>query len=127
MLSIDIRSRTPIYEQVKNQIIELIRVGIYKPNEQLPSIRVVAADAGLNVNTIKRAFSDLEADGVIYTIIGRGSFVSENALAGESMRKRAFNGISEAVSAARMKGIEKSEIINLVNELYGKEDQNGRD
>lgn len=125
MLSIDLRSRTPIYEQVKNQIIELIRVGVYKPNDQLPSIRAASADAGLNVNTVKRAFSDLEADGVIYTVIGRGSFVSENALAGEGMRQKALDGVAEAVNAARMKGIEKREITDLVEKMYGKEDKNG--
>ncbi len=119
MLSIDLQSRTPIYEQVKNQIIELIRVGIYKPDDQLPSIRTAAADAGLNVNTVKRAFFDLESDGVIYTVVGRGSFVSQNALAGENMRQKALDAVSEAVVTARMKGIEKSEIVNLAERIYG--------
>ena len=118
MLSIDLQSRTPIYEQVKNQLIELIRVGIYKPDDQLPSIRAAAADAGLNVNTVKRAFLDLEADGVIYTIVGRGSFVSKNALAGEGMRQKALDAVAEAINMARMKGIEKQEITDLTERIY---------
>lgn len=119
MLSIDLKSRIPIYEQIKNQLTELIRIGFYKPDSQLPSIRSVAADAGLNVNTVKRAFLDLESDGVIYTVAGRGSFVSENALAGEKLRTKALSQIKETVGAAKAKGIEKEEIIRMVNDVYG--------
>ena len=119
MLTIDAHSRTPIYEQIKNQITELIRVGVFKPGEQLPSIRAAAGDAGLNVNTVKRAFLDLEADGVIYTLPGRGSFVSENALGSERLRCKALGDVEQAMRAAKTKGIEMSSILEVLTTVYG--------
>ncbi len=65
MLVIDLLSRVPIYEQIKNQIMELIVVGALKPNDMLPSIRALASQLALNFNTVKKAFQDLEADGVL--------------------------------------------------------------
>jgi GntR family transcriptional regulator len=127
MISIDLRSRTPIYEQVKNQITELIRIGVFKSDDRLPSIRAVAAGAGLNVNTIKRAFAELESDGVIYTIVGSGSFVSKDALGGAELRRKAVDEVTAAVRTARMKGIEKNEIIKIAEKIYCEESANGRD
>lgn len=125
MFSIDPKSRVPIYEQIKNQIMEFILLGVFKPHEKLPSIRALSLDAGLNVNTVKRAFLDLEASGVIYTLPGRGSFVNENALENRLLQKRALSEIHDAVSAARAKGVSREKVFGLINDIYGKEDQHG--
>ena len=71
MIDIDLRSRTPIYEQIKEQIMRLIQLGVFRPNEQLPSIRALSRELNLNINTVKHAFMDLEADGVIYSMPGK--------------------------------------------------------
>lgn len=118
IFSIDHRSRVPIYEQIKNQIIIMIRTGIYKPHSQLPSIRTVSVEAGLNVNTVKHAFADLESDGIIYTLPGRGSFVSDNAMTNENMRKQALDELKAKVENAKIKGISFDEIIELIKKAY---------
>lgn len=118
MLNIDGRSRVPIYEQIKNQLMELIRLEVYSPHDKLPSIRALAADAGLNVNTVKRAMLDLEADGVVYSLPGRGSFVSEDALGSASVRKKAFAELSGAIRAARSKGVTLEDITALAHGIY---------
>ena len=84
-------------------------VGTFAPHSQLPSIRSIAADAGVNINTVKKAFSDLESYGAIYTVPGKGSFVSEKAFKNDSVHDTAVSEISDAISAARAKGLKKPE------------------
>ncbi len=118
MFNIDGKSRIPIYEQIKNQVMEFIQLGIFKPHEKLPSIRALALDAGLNVNTVKRAFQDLEASDVIYTLPGRGSFVSEDALAHGSLQKKALEDVFVAIVSAKSKGVSQDEIQSLTGTIY---------
>ena len=88
----------------------LIQLGVFRPNEQLPSIRALSRELNLNINTVKHAFMDLEADGVIYSMPGKGSYVNENAL----------EEIRTAVSSGQSKGVLQAEIIELVKEIYAK-------
>jgi len=78
MFSIDVQSRVPIYEQIVNQVERFIVTGILKPSEQLPSVRQIAFDLGINPNTIQRAYTELERMGVIVSVVGKGSFVTDN-------------------------------------------------
>ena len=93
------------------------------PHSQLPSIRSIAADADVNINTVKKAFSDLESYGAIYTVPGKGSFVSEKAFKNDSVHDTAVSEISDAISAARAKGLKKQEIIDILNEIYTQEEE----
>ena len=111
MIDIDLRSRTPIYEQIKEQIMRLI---------QLPSIRALSRELNLNINTVKHAFMDLEADGVIYSMPGKGSYVNENAFANTRIKEKALEEIRTAVSSGQSKGVLQAEIIELVKEIYAK-------
>lgn len=78
MFSIDFQSRIPIYEQIVSQVEQFIISGIIKENDQLPSVRQVAFELGINPNTIQRAYTELERKGVIITVMGKGSFISNN-------------------------------------------------
>ena len=78
MITIDLRSRVPIYEQLVENIRKSIISGEMKPDEQLPSVRSLALELGINPNTIQKALSELERQGAIYTLKGRGSFVASN-------------------------------------------------
>lgn len=118
MLVVDLRSRVPIYEQIKNQIMELIVVGALKPHDPLPSIRALASQLDLNFNTVKRAFSDLETDGVVYTAVGRGTFVAEGAMDNELIRARAASRLREALRAARASGLTRGDILALAEEIF---------
>lgn len=118
MLSIDIRSRIPIYEQIKNQILNLIRIGVLVEDEQLPSIRNVASETGVNVNTVKRAFQELESEGIIYTIAGKGNFVSPTVLDSTVSAKKALSEIEEQINSAKLKGVAKKELLDLVERIY---------
>lgn len=76
MFKLDTQSRTPIYEQLKAQITELVVIGALEPGSQLPSVRSLARDLGVNPNTVQKAYQDLERDQVIYSVSGKGSFIA---------------------------------------------------
>jgi GntR family transcriptional regulator len=78
----------PLYLQVKEQIRHRIAVGELKPGEEIPSIRALAASIQVSVITIKRAYLELEHEGVIQARQGRGSFVSENVQLGDSLKEQ---------------------------------------
>lgn len=124
MFEIDLRSRIPIYEQIKNEILMQIRLGILKTDEQLPSIRSVSQSTGINVNTVKRAFADLEDEGVIYTLVGRGSFVSSDAVNNTTIAKKALEEISTDIRSLKSKGVAKEDLISLIDSIYSEERKN---
>lgn len=73
---IDYKSRDPIYIQVKNRIIQDIVLGLLKKDQQLLPVRQLAGEIGVNPNTVQKAYRELEREGVIYSLPGRGSFVA---------------------------------------------------
>lgn len=126
MVEIDLRSRIPIYEQIKNDIIMRIRLGIYPPDGQLPSIRSISQSTGINVNTVKRAFADLEEEGVIYTLVGRGSFVSADAVNNTSIAQKALDDIATDIRSLKTKGVSKESLISLIESIYSEENDNDK-
>ena len=102
MFTIELTSRTPIYEQIYFKIIELVIKGSLKENDQIPSVRNLAKDTGVNPNTVAKAYQELERNGIIYSLTGRGSFIAkiDNSLIKEfilsdfdsSVRKAITNG-----------------------------------
>ena len=76
MFELDLRSRKPIYEQLVDKMKELIINEVLKPDEQLPSVRQMAQQLTINPNTIQKAYRELEAQGFIYSLKGKGSFVN---------------------------------------------------
>lgn len=118
MIFIDYHSRVPIYEQIKEQVIMLINTGVYKANDQLPSIRSLSKELNINVNTVKKAFSELELDGITYSAQGRGIFVAENPIGNEKIKKSAIEDIRQSLSSGKANGVEKTEVIKLVNDIY---------
>lgn len=79
MIQIDPRSSTAIYEQIIQQMKELCLKGVVKPGEKLPSVRELSTMIIANPNTVSKAYKELEREGIIETLRGRGTFVSENA------------------------------------------------
>ncbi|WP_053366434.1 GntR family transcriptional regulator [Bacillus sp. FJAT-27245] len=76
MFDLDLRSRKPIYEQLVEKLKELIVNEVMKADEQLPSVRTLAQDLTINPNTIQKAYRELEIQGFIYSLKGKGSFVN---------------------------------------------------
>lgn len=104
------KSELPIYEQIKVQIKEQILKGVIPENEFLPSIRQLAKELGISVITTTRAYSDLESEGFIATVRGKGSYVLPKD--SEMVKEQYLKAIEEAFTVA----IEKSKVANISNE-----------
>lgn len=118
MIIIDHNSKTPIYEQIKVQILSLINSGALSPGDKLPSLRTMAADLSLNFNTIKKVFAQLEADGVIITVQGKGCFVADTAKENRAVLDKAEAALREAVAVARASGISKEIAERIFAEIF---------
>lgn len=110
----------PIYEQITAQIKNLIISGELKEGEALPSMRFLAKELRISVITTKRAYEDLERDGFIETVAGKGSFVSgmNTEFIREEHLRIAENHLQQAVDAAKMAGISKAELVETLEMLY---------
>lgn len=113
-------SSVPIYEQIKEQIIEQIMNDELKEDEMLPSIRSLSKDIKISLMTIKKAYDQLESDGYIVSIAGKGTFVAprNSNLVKEHAQKEIEDNIQKAIELAVKHDISKDEIIDLVNMLY---------
>ncbi len=77
MVALDHRDARPLYLQVKDSLRRMMLTGLLPPGEKLPSVRSLATQLAINPNTIQRAYSELETEGYVYSVSGRGSFVAE--------------------------------------------------
>jgi GntR family transcriptional regulator len=114
-------SQTPIYEQIQNQIKEMVLSGNLKSKEQLPSIRLMAKDLKVGIITVKRAYEELEKEGIVVSLQGRGCFVAEidrvkvKAIHLDMLREQLIE-IKEFADAS---DISPSEMHKVINEIYG--------
>lgn len=127
MIPINLKSSTPLWEQIKNGLKNQILLGVWSPGEQLPSVRSLAGELGINPNTIQRAYSELEREGLTFTVSGRGCFVEENIEVIALKRKsEALEKLSLAVDDSLKAGITKEELLKHIEKLYGKEEKNDK-
>lgn len=114
-------SNVPIYEQIKQSIIEQILDETLYEDEMLPSIRSLAKELKISVMTIKKAYDDLEEEGYIITRQGKGSYVAPKNinLAKEQKQKEIEAYLDKIVSISKTYHIEPDEIINLFKYMYG--------
>lgn len=113
-------SGKPIYEQITAQIKGMIMNGTLSPGDPLPSMRLLAKELRISVITTKRAYEDLERDGFITTIVGKGSFVREadREFVKEEQLKAVESHLQAAIDAARQYGMSQEELIGVVKMLY---------
>jgi len=126
MIIINPRSRTPIFEQIKEQIINKINLGELKPDDKLPSIRQLASDLDLNVNTVKRAFQELETERVTYSVVGKGVFVSEKAIKNELVIENAEIELKRVLLSSKARGVPLENVITLAKNIYEMGEDNDR-
>ncbi len=122
MLSGFIISQTdsrPMYRQVMEQIRQRVAIGDWQPEQRIPSIRELAIAIKVSVITIKRAYLELEREGVIVSRQGRGSFVTENADLGAELHRRELKQLAETLAhRGAVSGANLDEILSHVREAY---------
>ena len=116
MIKLDMQSRKPIYEQLKEQILRLTMLVVLSAGEKLPSVRSLARDVGINPNTVQKAYQELERDGIIYTVGDKGSFVAGNDEGVHLRRQKALDEVAAVVRQACDSGCSEEEILQRVRE-----------
>ena len=111
MINLDYQSRTPIYEQIVEQVERYVVLGILKPEEQLSSVRDMATALGINPNTVKKAYTKLERRGVIVTISTKGTYIASNTkkIVEEKIAEK-FEKIKNLIEEIEQLGLTKEEI-----------------
>ncbi|MCI7766778.1 MAG: GntR family transcriptional regulator [Oscillospiraceae bacterium] len=115
MFDIDLQSRIPIYEQLYKRVVELTVKKQLRPGDKLPSVRELAKALGVNPNTVSKAFQNLERDGIIYSLAGRGSFISDKN--GAAIKQNIAGQFTLAAKEAFAAGLSAEEMIDIINSI----------
>lgn len=116
MIHLDYRDSRPIYEQVKDSLRRLMVTGVLAPGDKLPSVRSMASQLSINPNTIQRAYRELEADGYILSVAGKGSFVAQVDQLAEQQKKQAADAFRAAAQKLRQLGLTQAQLAQLLTE-----------
>lgn len=129
MLRIDPRSSTPIYEQIELGIKELILKGALKYGEKLPSVREMSSILTINPNTISKAYGELEREGVIETLRGKGTFITDNYKGKVDEKKMEYisEELKKLILEASYGGISKEDFMKLTLQIFSELGVNDND
>lgn len=121
-IAISYTSDKPMYEQIEDGIKKAIYDGVLQNNELLPSVRQLAKDLNVSAITTKRAYIDLEHEGLVYTISGKGTFVRLDKLPElqKSREKELLKKFEDAAAECRQVGIEKPMLKKILDDLFDK-------
>ena len=118
-MQLDAMSRTPVYEQIVDEIERFMLSGAMKPGDQLPSVRGLSTELSINPNTILKAYGELDASGLIFSVPGRGYFISGDAY--DILKKKEEKKLDELKGQFMqfaLVGIDKEQVLRCVEEAY---------
>ncbi len=119
LITLNYRDSRPIYGQIKDGLRRLIITGAVAPDEKLPSVRAMAMDLAINPNTIQRAYGELETEGYLYSIPGKGSFACPPKDAAAGRREELLDRLRELLAELRFLQVSEAEILEIVQEGVG--------
>ena len=119
MFQIDSFSRVPVYEQIIQQVENYVLKGLLTADTQIPSVRNLSVTLSINPNTIQKAYSELDRNGIIYSVPGRGCFISKEAKDILSEQKKGkLTSLTEILEELKLAGITKEIILDTVDSVY---------
>lgn len=119
MIVLDYRDKRPIYEQVVEKLERLVVSGVLETDEKMPSVRSLAMELSVNPNTIQRAYAQLEQEGYLYTVSGRGSFVAPESEWRENKQAQVLKNWQDMTRQAKEAGVPKELLQRHIREIYG--------
>ena len=122
MISLNYRDSRPIYEQIRDELRRLIVSGAIAADEKLPSVRALAAQLAINPNTIQRAYNQLESEGYVYSIPGKGSFAAVLDDAVAARKKELLEQVGELLRELRSLGATAEELVAFTQAVTSKEE-----
>lgn len=117
LIQLNYRDSKPIYEQIKDGLRKLVISSSLSANEKLPSVRELASSLAINPNTIQKAYRDLESEGYIYTVAGRGTFVAKQQEIVETRRQELLERFDEIVEELFFLSVEESDLTERMGRL----------
>ena len=114
MIVLDLKDSRPLYEQIVERFQHLILCGALPEDEKLPSVRNLAMELSINPNTIQKAYGELEREGFIYSVKGRGNFVASNQNLKEAKKEEVKQQILALVKEGEAIGLTREEVIKLL-------------
>ena len=118
MIVIDYQDKRPIYEQIIDRFQILILNGALEPDMLLPSVRALAVELSINANTIQRAYSELERRGLIYSVKGRGNFVSAQKDVVKEQQEKLLDELKTQLHICKESGIDFVHVLDCVKEIF---------
>lgn len=119
MFQIDSFSRVPVYEQLINQVEEFVLKDILTSDSQIPSVRSLSVTLAINPNTIQKAYSELDRTGIIYSVPGKGCFISKDAKTILSEKKKeGLSSLKNMLSELKLAGVSRDIILDTVDSIY---------
>ena len=118
MITIDYQNTSPLYEQIVEKFQMLILGGALLPGSQMPSVRSLAMDLSINPNTIQKAFSILEQQGYIYSVKGKGNFVTDSTALLRQKQQSCLKELKALLWKAREIGISEQDCLSLVEHIF---------
>ena len=125
MINLNYRDNRPIYEQIKDGFRQLIVTKVLPTGDKLPSVRELATSLAINPNTIQRAYRELETEGYIYSVAGKGSFAAMTENAGSMRRDKLLKSFDELVSELLVLGVAKDELFRMLESRDNKHHDGG--
>lgn len=125
LFQIDVMSRQPVYEQLIEQLETFVLKGILNPGDKIPSVRNLSTELSINPNTIQKSYSELDRRGLIYSVPGKGSFISENAV--EIISNSKIERLSELEALAlelSIAGVTKQQMYECIDNAFKKKGDN---
>ena len=119
MILLDYRDKRPIYEQVVEKLERLIVGGALEPDAKMPSVRSMGVELAVNPNTIQRAYNQLEQEGYLYTVSGRGSFVAPESEWREGKKKKKLDEWRQVTERAKEAGLGAEELKAELDRVFG--------
>ena len=121
MIVFDYKDRRPLYEQVEEKFRNLILIGALEPGSRMPSVRQLAMELSINPNTIQRAYMQLEQEGLIYPVKGKGNFIADSEEVRKISKASYTEELKTLIRKGKAMGIEEEELIYIIRECYKEE------
>ena len=121
MITLNYRDARPIYEQVRDGLRRLIVSGAIADGEKLPSVRALASQLAINPNTIQRAYMQLEQEGLIYPVKGKGNFIADSEEVRKISKASYTEELKNLIRKGKAMGMEEEELIYIIRECYKEE------
>ena len=118
MFNINYRSGEPIYQQIYNEVIKEISLGLLLPQEKIATVRELATRLGINPNTVSKAYQMLEQNGYIYSVVGKGSFIADSSGRLAGLKESTMKDLKKDMTNARNLGVAYKDVMDLADDVY---------